>query len=78
MVQLPRCGAFRMKRTVISLGVACLVATLLYLALPNEMNAEKAGHIIVFAFIGAAVVTSLILKRSRTTSPNSPADDGGA
>lgn len=52
-----------MKRTVISLGVACLVATLVYLALPNEMNAEKAGNIIVAAFIGAVLVTSLAIKR---------------
>lgn len=37
-----------MKRALISIGVACLVATLVYLALPNEMNAEKAGHVIVF------------------------------
>jgi hypothetical protein len=54
-----------MKRTFLSLGVAFLVATLVYLALPNEMNAEKAGHVIVLAFIGAVVVTSLALRRKR-------------
>jgi fucose permease len=60
-----------MKRTVISLGVACLVATLVYLALPNEMNAEKAGHVIVLASVGAAIVTWLLLRRWRTNKATS-------
>jgi uncharacterized membrane protein YeaQ/YmgE (transglycosylase-associated protein family) len=55
-----------MKRTFISLSVAFLVATLVYLALPNEMNAEKAGHLIVLAFIGAAVVAWLGLRVRRS------------
>jgi hypothetical protein len=54
-----------MKRTFISLGVAFLVATLVYLALPPTMYVEKAGNIIVLAFIGAAVFTSLALRRKR-------------
>lgn len=54
-----------MKRALISLGAAFLVATLVYLALPNEMNAEKAGNIIVLAFIGAAVAMFLVLMRTR-------------
>jgi hypothetical protein len=54
-----------MKTTLISLGVAFLVATLVYLALPAEMYVERAGNIIVLTFIGAAVVTSLVLRRKR-------------
>jgi hypothetical protein len=54
-----------MKRTFISLGVAFLVATLVYLALPAEMYVEKAGNIIVLAFIGTIVVTWLLLKGQR-------------
>jgi hypothetical protein len=54
-----------MKRTFISLGVAFLVATLVYLALPAEMYVEKAGNIIVLASVGAAVVTWLLLRRGR-------------
>lgn len=57
-----------MKCTLISLGVATLVAILAYLAilvLAPEMYVEKAGNIIVLAFIGAAVVTSLVLMRRR-------------
>lgn len=51
-----------MKRAIISLAVAFLVAVLVYVALPPEMYVEKAGNIIVLAFIGAAVVTFLMLK----------------
>lgn len=57
-----------MKCTFISLAVALLVAVLTYLAillLAPEMYVEKAGNIIVLAFIGAAVVTSLLLMRRR-------------
>jgi hypothetical protein len=54
-----------MKRTLISIGVAFLVATLVYLALPAEMYVEKAGNIIVITFTGAAIVTSLLLRRKR-------------
>lgn len=57
-----------MKRTLISLGVAFLVAVLVYLALPSEMYVEKAGNIIVLAFISAAVVTWLMLLRRRRVS----------
>lgn len=51
-----------MKRTFISLGVAFLVAVLVYLALPDTMYVEKAGNIIVLSFIGTAVVTAVALK----------------
>jgi multisubunit Na+/H+ antiporter MnhC subunit len=61
-----------MIRTFISLGVAFLVAVLVYLALPNEMYVEKAGNIIVLAFIGAAVITWLMLMRKRRQSTQSP------
>jgi uncharacterized membrane protein YgaE (UPF0421/DUF939 family) len=44
-----------MKRAFISLTVACLVAALTYLALPDETNAEKAAHVIVLVFVGAVV-----------------------
>lgn len=57
-----------MKRMFISLGVAFLVAALVWLTIivfaPN-MYVEKAGNIIVLAFIGAAVVTSLLSGRKR-------------
>lgn len=51
-----------MKRTFISLGVAFLVAVLVYLALPDTMYVEKAGNIIVLSFIGTAVVTAVASK----------------
>lgn len=57
-----------MKRTLISLGVAFLVAALVWLTIivfTPTMYVEKAGNIIVLAFIGAAVVTSLLLRRKR-------------
>jgi hypothetical protein len=54
-----------MIRTFISLSVAFLVAVLVYLALPNEMYVEKAENIIVLAFIGAAVITWLVIMRKR-------------
>jgi uncharacterized membrane protein len=55
-----------MMRTFISLGVAFLVAALVWLTIivfAPTMYVEKAGNIIVVAFIGAAVVTLLALMR---------------
>ena len=49
-------------RTLISLGVAFLVAVLVYLALPSKMYVEKEFNILVLSFIGTAVVTSLLLR----------------
>lgn len=46
-----------MKRAIISLGVAFMVAVLVYLVLPAKMYVETAGNIIVLSFIGAAVAT---------------------
>lgn len=56
-----------MKRALISLGVAFLVAVLVYLALPAKMYVETAGNIITISFIGAAVVTwvTLWLRKDR-------------
>lgn len=53
---------------LVALGVAFLVAALAYLAiivLAPEMYVEKAFNILAAAFIGAAVVTSLVLMRRR-------------
>jgi hypothetical protein len=50
-----------MKRTFISLAVGFLVAALVYLALPATMYVEKAFNILAAAFIGSAVLTSLVL-----------------
>ncbi len=52
-----------MKCTFISLGLASLVAALVYLALPPTMYVEKAGNIIVLSFIGTAVGTAIVLRR---------------
>jgi hypothetical protein len=55
-----------MKRTFISLGVAFLVAALVYLAIASfapTMYVEKAFNILAAVFIGSAVVTLLILMR---------------
>lgn len=57
-----------MRYVLISLGVASLVAALVWLTIvvfAPSMNAEKAGNVIVFAFIGAALVTWLLSKRKR-------------
>jgi Zn-dependent protease with chaperone function len=51
-----------MKHTFISLCVAFLIAVLVYLALPSTMYVEKAFNILAAAFIGAGVVTSLLLR----------------
>lgn len=53
-----------MKRTLISLGVAFLLAFLEWLTMvifAPAMNVEKAFNIIVLSFIVSAVVTSLAL-----------------
>jgi hypothetical protein len=53
---------------LIALGVAFLVAVLVYLAiavLAPGMYVEKAFNILAAAFIGSAVVTSLVLMRRR-------------
>jgi hypothetical protein len=55
-----------MKRTFISLGVAFLVAVVVWLTIvifAPTMNVEKAGNIIVLSLIGSAVVTALVLGR---------------
>ncbi len=51
-----------MKHTFISLVVAFMVAVLVYLALPSKMYVEKALNIIVLSFIGAAILTGLVLR----------------
>jgi uncharacterized membrane protein YhhN len=53
-----------MKRTFISLVVAFLVAALVYISIfffDPGMYVEKAFNILAAAFIGSAVVTSLLL-----------------
>ena len=52
-----------MKRTLISLGVAFLVALLVYFALPDTMYVEKAGNILALSFIGTAIATAFVLWR---------------
>jgi drug/metabolite transporter superfamily protein YnfA len=55
-----------MKRTFTSLGVAFLVASLAWLTIivfTPTMYVEKAGNIIVLAFIGAAIITFMALRR---------------
>jgi hypothetical protein len=55
-----------MKRTFISLGVAFLVAALVYLAIfifAPTMYVEKAFNILAVAFIGSAVFVALVLGR---------------
>jgi hypothetical protein len=55
-------------RTLISLGVAFFVVVLLWLIggeLTPHLSAETAGNILIMAFIGTAVVTSLVLKYRR-------------
>ena len=50
-----------MKRTFISLGVAFMVAVVVYLALPATIYVEKAFNILTAAFIRSAILTSLAL-----------------
>ena len=53
-----------MKRLFISLGVAFLVVALVYVSiffLDPGMNIEKALNIIVYSFVGSAVLTALVL-----------------
>lgn len=55
-----------MRGMLVALGVAFLAAVLTYLAIPvlaPEMYVEKAFNILAAAFIGAAVVTPLVLRR---------------
>jgi FlaA1/EpsC-like NDP-sugar epimerase len=55
-------------RTLISLGVAFFVMVLHLLIggeLTPDLSAETAGNILVMAFIGTAVITSLVLKYRR-------------
>lgn len=57
-----------MKRALISIGVAVLVTFLVDLSIilfNPTMNVEKGFNVLVFTFIGAAVITSLAL-RSRS------------
>lgn len=54
-----------MKRTVISLCVAFLVAVAVYFGLgvvAPDIYVEKAFNILVAAFVSSAVVTSLLLR----------------
>ncbi|WP_230029955.1 hypothetical protein, partial [Massilia sp. Bi118] len=68
-VQLPSSGGFCMMRTaLISLGAAFLTAVITYFAilvLAPTMYAEKAFNILFAAFIGSAVVTSIVLIRKQ-------------
>ena len=53
-----------MKRAFISLGVAFLVATLVYISIflfDPGMYVEKAFNILVAAFVGAGIITALAL-----------------
>jgi hypothetical protein len=55
-----------MKRTFISLGVAFLVAVLVYFGLgvvAPDIYVEKALNILVAAFVGSAVITAFVLGR---------------
>lgn len=55
-----------MRRTFISLGVALLIAALVWssiIFLDPGMNLDKAYNIIVLSFIGMAIVTALALRR---------------
>jgi len=51
-----------MKTTLISLGVAVLVAVIVYLALPANMYVETALNIIVLSFAGAGVATWIVAR----------------
>ena len=67
-----------MKRTFISLGVAFLVAALVYISIfffDPGMYVEKAFNILVAAFVGSAVVTSLVLRRKRKWVSNALESD---
>jgi hypothetical protein len=55
-----------MKRTFISLGIALLIAVLVWAAiifLDPGMNLDRAYSIIVLSFIGSAVLAALVLTR---------------
>lgn len=55
-----------MRRILISLGMAFLVAALVYVAivvLAPSMYAEKALNILAAAFIGTAGITLIVLMR---------------
>lgn len=58
-----------MRTTFISLGIALLIAVLIWAAvvlLAPGMNLDKAYNIIVGSFIGSAVLAALVLRlRSR-------------
>lgn len=60
--ELSDIGAIRVRKILISLGVAFLVAVLVYLVLPDRMYVEKALNVIVASFAVAAVITWLPLK----------------
>ncbi|QYG01163.1 MULTISPECIES: hypothetical protein [Massilia] len=51
-----------MKTTLISLGVALIVAVLVYLALPAKMYVETALNIIVLSFAGAGIATWILVR----------------
>ena len=53
-----------MRATFISLGIALLIAALVWASiifLDPGMNLDKAYNIIVLSFIGTAVLTALVL-----------------
>lgn len=64
-----------MKRTLISVGVALLMAVLAYIAMlifATGMYVETVGNIIVVTSIGAGIVTALVLqlrKRHQQAAP---------
>lgn len=51
-----------MKTVLISLGIAFVVAALVYMTLPDQMYVEKAFNIIVLAFAGSATITWLLIR----------------
>ena len=56
------------RKALIALGAAFLACVLTYVAIvvfAPEMYVERAFHILVAAFVGTAVVTSLMLMRRR-------------
>lgn len=55
-----------MRTTFVSLGIAILIAVLVWASiifLDPGMSLDKAYSIIVFSFIGSAVLTALVLIR---------------